>query len=200
MRTKILLFLTVMGLSAGAQDYKMATLYEATGPVKEIKFGKIHPMSPKTIKFNPYGMSTSSTMTFDLDGFPIGCQLSQGDTYNSTTIEYNQDRQPSTIIDTYAMTGAPRICTISNSYANGLVESRVITETCKGYKKTITLQYSNQESDNLGNWITRTVTETTDSTNPKENGEKSYQEIRQISYFTPEEIAEAPEIPSMSDN
>lgn len=196
--TILLCLCSIFGIAA--QTFRMPIIYEASGPVKEINFGKNHPMTPKTVKFNPYGMSSSSTMTFDLDGYPIGCSLSQGEKYNSTIIEYDADHQPATIIDTYAMSGTPIMMTVSNSYQNGYVQRRVITESKKEYKKTITLIYSNQESDSFGNWISRTVTETTESTNPKENGEKSYQEIRQITYFSPEELAAAPQIPDFPNN
>lgn len=80
MRTVLFLGMILWGCVCGiAQEFKAASLWDAYGDVKEIKYSTKDPlMVQKKMKFDRNGKLKNSVIVYNADGYPLGLDMNMG--------------------------------------------------------------------------------------------------------------------------
>lgn len=187
----IALMTLAIAFSMGAQgQYHAGVLYGLKGNVKEIKAKSENPLVNGKTKFIENGMKKLSLLTYNAEGYPIGCSTQGwGNNYKSISIAYNEQHLPSTVeikdntkkglsVMTFAMeydsSGNLSECVLKSVPAGEEASKAVSTETV--------FQYSDYTFDPQGNWISR-VCRQEKKVDGKIIDAKTYTETREIKYF-----------------
>lgn len=168
-----------LALTSAAEEYKAPLMYDISGPVKEIKVTSGNKLVKKfgDCKFAENGQRTDDFMSYDDNGYPIGYNLSLGDKTLSLNIEYNAERLPETFKFQNTM-GDNWHITLTNIYADGHIVAQTIVEDGTTTKR----EYSQVQRDQYGNWIARTVRQTTIAPNAAPQ-EETMVETQEITYY-----------------
>lgn len=173
------MLMSAVAATATAEEYKAPLMYDLSGPVKEIKVTSGNKLVKKfgDCKFTENGQRKDDFMSYDGNGYPIGYNLSLGDKTLSLNIEYNADLLPETFMFHNTM-GNDWHITLTNTYADGHVVTQTIVENGTTYQRV----YSQVQRDQYGNWIARTVHQTTiaPDTAPLE---ETMVETQEITYY-----------------
>lgn len=163
-------------------EYKGAIIYDAQGPVKEIKIKTKNPLATnKKIKFSKDGKINNDLMTYNQDGYPIGFGMNFGNRSISLTIEYNDEQLPYKMIEESRIT-TPGIIDVENLYDEfKCLTSRKAMVSNDKEECRLTFEYSCFIYDEHGNWISRHVVQTTLKDSDSEVLE--YEESRNITYY-----------------
>lgn len=150
--------------AAGGQPaYKAAVLFDAKGPVKEIKLKTQNKMAArsKKVKFSRDGEKKWSSLTYDNSGLPVGFDINFGSTRMSLKVDYDDARLPVSMRLASNLSGESENVVITNTYADGrLVSQGYEGEQSDGAVKRVTLDFSDWKYDEAGNWVERAVRET----------------------------------------
>ncbi len=165
------------------QQYKTAVLYEAHGPVKEIRTKSENPLAKKKVKFMPDGKTKTEVMTFDDNGYPIGYGMNMGAMFNNLNVAYDSLQNVSRIEFETNILGNKQKIEVTNFYDGKRLTSRKINFTSPKKSGTIKSEISDEKYDEYGNWIERTVHERGFDKNGKPGKEKTYTETRVIKYW-----------------
>lgn len=187
----ITLFLSILVLCPGikAQDYKAASLWDANGNVKEIKYKTKDPlMKKKKMKFEKDGKLKSNVMTYEDNGYPCGIDMNFGVVAFSVKFTYSSSKPhllENVVMDTKVRNDYNSY-DITFSYEGDVPVKRVINAQKKGDDPASfewTSTFSNYKFDPKGNWISRDVEmkgrNLTDSTTK----ESSFTETRELTYW-----------------
>lgn len=172
------------GLSAGAREYRASNLYEARGPVKEIKLKSKNDFSKSRSKvsFLENGMQTWDQTYYDSMGLPRGIIVNMGNRIlTDVKISYSEEGNPLVIIYHDKAGDAPSMTVEYNWEGDRLASMKVTERKAKGDKITL-CEYSQEMTDANGNWISRLVhqTVTEGALSPKT---EDFTESRTITYY-----------------
>ncbi|MCM1290328.1 MAG: hypothetical protein NC201_02390 [Prevotella sp.] len=182
MRTivSLTLLLIILCFNSGyAQEYKAGVLYNVKGPVKQIKMKSKDKLSQKfgSTKFTETGKFKRDILTYDDKGYPLKSEMQTGPLSMSVSIEYAENQHPSEIKINSSFSDKP--VTIVYEYDGDRVAVRKFIRD----DVTITFIYSDEQYDNYGNWISRNVVKSKESSDTDKNSESSYVETREIKYY-----------------
>lgn len=180
------LFLTALvilpsALLAQEQQYKSAILYNAEGPVKEIKLNTPDKRMQvySTQKFTEEGLMNNGIMYYSENGLPLGATSTDGSgVFMSYDISYNEINLPESII---LVSGKKPELKFDYSYEGGRRTQCKVTPDTGRPDDYILYTYSDEKYDAHGNWISRHVC----STSVKEGASSEnteYDETRSITY------------------
>lgn len=166
-----------------AQEYKTALVYEAHGPIKEIRTKSDNPFAKGKLKFLPNGQEKTEIMTFDDNGYPIGYGMNVGDMSTKLNIRYDSLSNIKSMLFETNIIGNKQKIEVINFYDGNRLVSRNIHLTSPKKEGTIQSEFSNERYDEYGNWIERTVNEKGIDGNGEVGKEKTYIETRTIKYY-----------------
>lgn len=187
----ITLFLSILVLCPGikAQDFKAASLWEAKGNIKEIKYKTKDPlMKQKKLKFDNDGKLKSSVLTYNENGYPFAIDLNLGSVACSVKFTYSGSNPwilEKVVMDTKVMNDHTSN-DITFSYEGDVPVKRVIIAEKKGDKPVTyewTSTFSNYKYDSSGNWISRDVEMKGRNLADGTTKESSYTETRELTYW-----------------
>lgn len=182
---KYLTFLAsiILTVCTYAQVYKAAVIYEAHGPIKEIRTKSENPFAKGKLKFMPNGQKKTEVMTFDDNGYPIGSGMNMGDMFTKLNITYDSLLNVSSMTFETNIIGNKQKIEVTNYYDCTRLVSRKINLSSPKKSGTIQFEFSDEKYDDYGNWIERTVHEKGIDQNNKIGKEKTYVETRIITYY-----------------
>ncbi len=187
MRTVLFLGMILWGCVCGiAQEFKAASLWDAHGDVKEIKYSTKDPlMVQKKMKFDRNGKLKNSVIVYNADGYPLGLDMNMGMINTSVKFVYSSDNKLADVDLTSAYKGNAHK-DISFEYKDGVMTGEKIRSEEKGKKQKEwegIYTFLNYEYDAKGNWISRDVKlKITDLPDGKTE-ETAYKETRKITYW-----------------
>lgn len=178
LRITTLALALICGLSLMlAQDYKAGVLYGLTGPVKSAKIKSPNKLTKRfgKVKLTQDGKPKYNLFTYNEAGYPIAIGSDLPGLDINFKITYNDDQLPDMISFDLDKN---RHVDIDYIY----VGDRLASQVWKTAAKTITYDYSAEQYDPQGNWISRLVKETvvTDGGKPEV---QEYTETREIKYY-----------------
>lgn len=174
-----------------AQDqYHAGVLYGLKGDVKEIKVKSENPLVKGKTKFIENGMKKLSLLTYNAEGYPIGCfTQGWGNDYKSIAISYNSRNLPSQVEIKDNTKKGLSVMSFSMDYDSSGNLTKCILKSISGEEdgnnvpsSETLFQYSGYKFDQRGNWISR-VCRQEKIADGKTTGEKTYTETREIKYF-----------------
>ncbi len=178
----VLCFFMVGTLVSEAQEYHYAALYEAAGPVKQIKYLSKPSYGNRSVKIKKDGRGGLAMMSYDDAGYPVGFQLDMFGKENYQKFYWNSQHRLDSVA--YRITGIGERNTMNCKieYGEDAMAKVTMTVEDKGMRKTVYLQFSNYVFDHRGNWISRMVDRTV-MERDKEASKDSYEERREIKYY-----------------
>ena len=184
MKNNILMLwcLCAISLSAFAQDFKYAAIYDASGPVKEIKTDSKMPLVQKKVKIKENGMGGLSNMMYDNDGLPVGWEMNMMGKQNFQKFFWNEDSRLDSIAVKIDVIGNSELITVKNTYSGRDMISQVIEVKSKEESSKFIMLFSDYKFDDNGNWISRKVTQT-EAKNAGGKSEQEFTETRTIKYY-----------------
>lgn len=190
-RCFFVLITLVIAFSFSAQgQYHAGVLYGLKGNVKEIKAKSENPLVKGKTKFLENGMKKLSLLTYNDEGYPIGCSMQGwGDNYKSISIAYNDRNLPSMVEIKDNTKKGLSVMSFEMKYdSSGNLSECVLESVLTGEETTKTgstytlFQYSDYKFDAQGNWISRTCHQGNKIDGNIIKG-KTYTETREIKYF-----------------
>ena len=164
--------------------YKGQVLYECTPAVKEVRLTTKDPLArKKKVKFMPDGQISQSMLTYDTEGYPIGCHLTFHGNSMGVAIAYDSIRRPSGIEIESNFIGARDTVRVENRYAaDGHLAGRRAVNPNTG-RLLMEYDYSETHTDTAGNWISRQVRQIRHSAKSGVADTTSYTETRRLKYL-----------------
>ncbi len=191
-----LLLAMLWGADAMAEprEYHEEALYGLKGNVREVKTSsKSYLPLRNSFKFKDDGRMTSSVLTYDEEGYPMGYNVTMGNSVMDCKVEWNDNRTPKSISDlstSWPTKGSKNIEFFYGEDEFLPVKAVAVSQNGKKTKTTtVVCEYSDYELDEKGNWISRNVSETVTELKQKKNGKEeekekssSFTETRTIVY------------------
>ncbi len=184
MINKILTFLSLatIALAAYAQDYKYAAVYEAVGPVKEIKTDSQFALIQKKVKIDKKGMGGLPVMLYDDSGYPLGFEMNMMGKQIFQKFFWNDQNRLDSVAVRLALLRDYKLISAKNVYSDGnVITQEIDIETKDGGIKYIRL-FSDYIFDDKGNWISRKVRQTA-ITKDCDKTEEEFNETRTLKYY-----------------
>ncbi|MBD5356616.1 MAG: hypothetical protein HDR88_06385 [Bacteroides sp.] len=173
----------LFSLCSYAQEYKAAVLYEAQGPVKEIRTKSENKLTRKKLKFMRNGQQKTEIMTLDDNGYPIGFGMNLGSIFNQLSVTYDSLQNISKIFFESNIVGNKQRIEVTNFYEGKRLSSRKVHLIYPKKSGYIISEFSDEKYDDYGNWIERTVHDKGISEDGEPGKEKTYIETRTIKYW-----------------
>lgn len=170
---------TVCRANGSAEEYKGCTLFNLKGKVAKVKSDSKYKWAKKNVEFSDNGLIRESTMAYDSEGLPRGYSMVGMGMKNVVDIVYDRDGRLVEVIYLSTIPGMKDDITFTFTYDGDRVSG--LRQTDKD--GVTTLEYTGEIYDNIGNWVERTVVETSPGKNGKQSKSKEYVEKRTITYF-----------------
>lgn len=168
-----------------AYNYHFSALYDAFGPVKEIKTDSKNPFVKKKVKFEKDGRGGVAVMSYNDDGFPTGFEVNMfGKSYFQKFFWNDKCRLDSVAVQTIGVS-TRQLITVKNSYCGDVADSETIIVNDGEIQKKYRMSFKDYSYDNQGNWISRFVVLSTIDSNGKESV-LQFEETRIIKYYVPD--------------
>lgn len=189
MKKRIGLLLTLVlstCLAIFAQEFKAASLWDAQGDIKEIKYSTKDPMMvQKKLKFDKNGKLKNSFIVYNETGYPKALDINMGMINMSVKFVYSPDNKL-TDVDLTSVYKGNAHKDISFEYKNGIMTGEKIKSTETGKKPKDwegTYSFGDYKYDANGNWISRNVTLKVKNLTDGNAEESTYTETRKITYW-----------------
>ncbi|MDE6341391.1 MAG: hypothetical protein K2K93_03655 [Muribaculaceae bacterium] len=167
---------------ANAQEFHYAALYEAAGPVKQIKYLSKPSYGNRNVKIKKDGRGGLAMMSYDDAGYPVGFQLDMFGKENYQKFYWNTRHQLDSVAYRFSGIGERNSMNCKIEYAKDAMDKVVMTVDDNGCKKIVDLTFSNYVFDDRGNWISRMVDRIV-MEGDKDAVKDSYEERREIKYY-----------------
>ncbi|MDE6648312.1 MAG: hypothetical protein K2K45_00080 [Muribaculaceae bacterium] len=183
----LLFLLSLCPCISYAQDYSYSVVYDAFGPVKEIRTESKNPFVKGKVKIERNGQGDMPMMLYDDSGYPVGCEIKALGVQAFQKFYWNSENRLDSVAVQFPVFGKPTLLTGKNVYSGNYLHSQVL-RIAKGDEVVEHLRtFSDYSYDENGSWISRSVSqEMTDRSGSKTIEE--FQEIRKIKYYDPEKI------------
>lgn len=174
-----------MKLIGHAQEFHAAALWDAFGPVKELKYKTKDPMvQTKKMKFTQDGKLSGSIMVYADNGYPFGMDMNMFGKFVSISFRY-KDGLPSNI-NYSSNVGGWGCFTVTFNYDDKTMVSETVKATDRKSNellKEYNYNFSNYIKDENGNWISRDVTLDINDVKKGKTEQMNYVETREIKYY-----------------
>lgn len=189
MRKYILTLCVMFFATISAQQFHGASLFDCFGDVKEIKYEKKYPLlKNKKWSFTNDGKLNKSLLTYNEQGYPAGAGFSMGNQGLNLNIEYDRDNHIKTLSLQSNVLGKCLNMSVEFVFNGNQMVEMTADIVSKDSNKTMVFKYSDYKFDSRGNWVERSVAETSFNKyieNPSAASEetRNYVEKRSIRYY-----------------
>lgn len=182
MKKSILTLVAIVCATAlsNAQDFHAATLFEASGPVKEIKIDSKNPTTRKSAKFTNSGKFTIDGMTYNSEGYPIANASSFGNDITSVNVEYTPEGKIAKSITISTIGKKPFRLETTFIYDDDQLTKKI---SAYAQGKTFIEEYGDYTTDDHENWLSRSVMWTEYDADMQPISTDTYTETRTIKYY-----------------
>lgn len=188
MRRIIILFVGIMAMCGmvAAQDYHAAALWDATGPVKELKYKTKNPMAQaKKMKFTEEGRLSSSMIFYGDNGYPLGMDMNMFGRFLNISFKFGDNNLLSEVIYNSNVGGWGCFTSTFAYDANTMVsqEIKVTDKKTSETTKEYSYRFSGYTYDETGNWTARNVVVNINDLRKGKTEQLEYLETREIKYY-----------------
>lgn len=177
------LILYVFGC-AFAQDYHAASIYEAVGPVKEIKTDSKNPFVKGKVKINRDGKSDNPMMMYDDSGYPVGFELNALGVHSFQKFFWDTENRLDSVSVQFPVFGKSTLLTVKNDFKEQTLDTQFMKVSKGDYVAEYKSTFSDYSYDGNGNWISRSVDQVMTDANGCISSE-TFIETRKIKYYDP---------------
>ena len=177
------LFLMLSGLVVSfAQEYRYSEVYDAFGPVKEIRTDSKNPFVKGKVKIDRNGQGDMPMMMYDDTGYPLGCEIIALGIHAFQKFYWNAGNRLDSVSVQFPVFGKPTLLTGKNVYSGNSLDSQILRIVKGDDVVEYTRTFSDYCYDEYGSWISRSVNqEMTDKSGSKSI--EAFQETRKIKYY-----------------
>lgn len=169
-------------LCANAQEYHYAELFDASGPVKEIKTDSKNSFVQKKIKIDKDGRGGPAIMSYDDKGYPTGFEINMLGKANFQKFFWNEECRLDSAAIQIAAVGRNSLITVKNSYSGkNLTAQHIKVKEDDGQIEYI-MTFGDYSYDTMGNWISRSVRRLLTDKDGKES-DANFVETRTFKYY-----------------
>lgn len=165
-----------------AREFHFPAVYDACGPVKEIKTDSENPLVKKKVKFDKHGRGGIAMMKYNDAGYPEGFELNALGKLNFQKYFWNKDCRLDSVAVKFHVIGKAELITVKNAYSDKNLESQIIRISDDNGQLEFRMTFKDYSYDDQGNWIFRTVSRTTVAPDGKVS-ESQFDETRSIKYY-----------------
>lgn len=179
-----MLFAILYSANLAAQDYHYAAVYDANGPVKEIKTESKNSFVQKKVKVGKDGRGGIDVMLYNDAGYPVGFELNMMGKQNFQKYFWNDECLLDSVAIQVMGIGSSELMTVKKNYNGRNPESQILRiKDGKGVKE-FRMSFKDYTFDDRNNWITRTVSRHAVDADGKES-DMVFEEKRTIKYYVP---------------
>ena len=183
LRVFIYISMTMVCYVSSAQDFHYGAIFDATGPIKEIKTDSKNPLVEKKVKIDKQGRGGLAMMMYDNSGLPLGFEMNMLGKQNYQKFYWNDDNRLDSVSMKIELIGDCKLITAKNTYSGKPLSSQKIEIKTKDGNIRYLRIFSEYTYDEASNWISRKVKQTSIDKNGEETNEE-YIETRFIKYYT----------------
>lgn len=169
-------------LCANAQEYHYAELFDALGPVKEIKTDSKNSFVQKKIKIDKDGRGGPAIMSYNDKGYPTGFEINMLGKANFQKFFWNEECLLGSAAIQIAAVGRNSLITVKNSYSGKNLTAQLIKVKEDDGQIEYQMTFGDYSYDTMGNWISRSVRRLLTDKDGKES-EANFVETRTFKYY-----------------
>lgn len=183
----IIFLVSLTWLSCFSQEYHYASLYNVSGPVKEIKTNSKSELVEKKVKISKDGRGGISMMMYNNQGYPMGFELSVLGKENFQRFFYDEHNRIDSVSVKIHGFGKPKCIYSKHIYEGGIEKSEIVT-IVEGKRITrCVFSFYDYSFDSHNNWLSRSVIKSVETDDGTQEAYE-YKETRAIKYYSEKEL------------